>query len=48
LDGTDYVLVFVISLSTGVGTQFGIELAKEIIGQLKNRVKNKKGVEAWS
>lgn len=44
----DYALVFVISLSTGIGTTFGAELAKEIIGQIKARVKNKKGVEAWS
>ncbi len=37
----NYFLVFVISFSTGVGTTFGTELAKELIEQVK-KLKGKK------
>ena len=33
----DYILVFVMGFSTGLGTTFGSELAKALIEQVKNK-----------
>ena len=42
MNDVELVQLVVFGFSTGLGTTFGAELAKEVIGQLKKKVKNKK------